>query len=40
MEASPTYNKVRKQLDDLEAQIKSCRFRKPLSTQLFAYHVT
>src|SRR5262249_28575026 len=32
-----TYNKVRKQLDDLEAQIKSCRFRKPLSLKVFAY---
>ena len=34
-----TYNKARKQLDKLETPIKAYRFRKPLSTQLFAYHV-
>jgi len=35
-----TYNKARKQLDKLEAPIKAYRFRKALSTQLFAYHVS
>jgi hypothetical protein len=34
-----TYNKARKQLDKLEAPIKAYHFKKPLSTQLFAYHV-
>jgi hypothetical protein len=34
-----TYKKTRKQLDQLEAPIKRYRFRKPLRTQLFAYHL-
>src|SRR5262245_33742339 len=34
-----TYNKARKRLDNLEAPIKTYRFKKLLSTQLFAYHV-
>jgi len=34
-----TYNKVRKELDKLEAPIKTYRFKKPLKTQLFAYHI-
>jgi hypothetical protein len=34
-----THNKARKQLDRLETLIKTYRFKKPLSTQLFAYHV-
>jgi hypothetical protein len=35
-----SYNKARKHIDRLEAPIKAYRFRKPLSTQLFAYHVS
>jgi hypothetical protein len=34
-----TYNKARKELDKLEAPIKAYRFNKPLSIQLFAYHL-
>jgi hypothetical protein len=34
-----TYNKARKRLDNLEAPIKAYRFKRLLSTQLFAYHV-
>ena len=34
-----TYNKACKQLDKLETPIKTRRFKKPLSTKLFAYHV-
>jgi hypothetical protein len=34
-----TYKNTRKQLDRLEAPIKSLRFKKPLSAQLFAYYV-
>jgi len=34
-----TYYKTRKQLDKLEAPIKAHRFKQPLSTQLFAYHI-
>jgi len=33
-----TYNKARKRLDNLEAPIKAYRFKRLLSTQLFAYH--
>jgi hypothetical protein len=35
-----TYNKAREHLDKLEAPIKAHRFKKPLSTQLCAYHIT
>ena len=34
-----TYNKARKELDKLEAPIKAHRFKQPLNTRLFAYHV-
>jgi hypothetical protein len=34
-----TYFKVRKQLDNLETPIKTHRFKKSLSTQLFAYSI-
>jgi len=34
-----TYYKGREQLAKLEAPIKTHRFKKPLATQLFAYHV-
>jgi hypothetical protein len=34
-----TYYKARKQLDSLEAPIKTYRFKKPLSAQLLAYHI-
>jgi hypothetical protein len=35
-----TYQRVRNEIEALEATAKTRRFRKPLSTQLFAYHVS
>jgi hypothetical protein len=35
-----TYRRVRSEIQTLEAKAKTRRFRKPLATQLFAYHVT
>jgi hypothetical protein len=34
-----TYRRIRNEIQALEAQAKTRRFKKPLSTQLFAYHV-
>jgi hypothetical protein len=34
-----TYQRIRKEIQALEAKAKAQRFKKPLSTQLFAYHV-
>jgi hypothetical protein len=34
-----TYRNVRTAIDRLEAPIKAYRFRKPLNTRLFAYHI-
>src|SRR5262249_51446223 len=34
-----TYQRIRNEIQALEAQAKTRRFRKPLSRQLFAYHV-
>jgi hypothetical protein len=34
------YQKLRNQIQELEAQAKQTRFRKPIPTQLFAYHVS
>jgi hypothetical protein len=35
-----TYYKARKQIDKLEAAIKTYRFEKPISSKLFAYHLS
>jgi transcriptional regulator with XRE-family HTH domain len=34
-----TYQRITQQIRALEAKAKTQRFRKPLSTQLFAYHI-
>ncbi len=34
-----TYQRITKEIQALEANTKTQRFRKPLSTQLFAYHI-
>lgn len=34
-----TYQHVRNEIQALEAEAKTRRFRKPIATQLFAYHV-
>jgi hypothetical protein len=34
-----TYQRIRNEIQALEAKAKAQRFKKPLSTQLFAYHV-
>jgi len=34
-----TYQRIRNEIQALEAKAKTRRFRKPLATQLFAYHV-
>jgi len=35
-----TYQRIRNEIQALEAKARTRRFRKPLSTQLFAYHVS
>jgi hypothetical protein len=35
-----TYQRIRHEIQALEAKAKPRRFRKPISTQLFAYHVS
>jgi predicted nucleic acid-binding Zn ribbon protein len=35
-----TYQRIRNEIQALEATADTRRFRKPLSTQLFAYHVS
>jgi hypothetical protein len=35
-----TYQRIRNQIQSLEAKAKTRRFSKPLSTRLFAYHVS
>jgi hypothetical protein len=34
-----TYQRIRNQIQSLEAKAKTRRFRKPIPTQLLAYHV-
>jgi hypothetical protein len=34
-----TYQRLRKQIEGLEAKAKRTRFRKPINTSVFAYHV-
>ena len=34
-----TYQRIRNEIQALEAKAKTRRFKKPLSSQLFAYHV-
>jgi hypothetical protein len=34
-----TYQRIRNEIQALEAEAKTRRFRKPIATQLFAYHV-
>jgi hypothetical protein len=34
-----TYQRIRNEIQALEVKAKTRRFKKPLSTQLFAYHI-